>query len=345
MGNVHRFWLPGAVVAAATVLQQSPIVQGRDVTFVAGGDPSDPPRIVADFNGWTPGAMTPSGDGRTYTLRVALDPAARIEYLIAYRDRFTLDPLNPLTVPAPAGPPRSELRMPAYVAPRPLPATAVHGAIEEISVAGTGVDHWRVRVYMPAAHRSPTAILYAYDGDVVVDQLALPSMLDSLIEHGDIAPVVAVFIDPLDRHDDFEPGSPFRAAFIREIVPAIERRYRAARSERVLMGLSRSTVGAMDACVNGGVAFDACALVAPAVSRRYFVRVLPPPASTTRFLIETGTYDVPLVDDARALRDELLRRGAAVQYVESPEGHNHTAFRARLPSLLMRLFPSNPRHH
>ena len=68
------------------------VVGERDVTFVADGSPADPPRIVADFNGWDGGAMTPSPDGRTFTLRVTLDPAARIEYLIAYRDRFVLDP-------------------------------------------------------------------------------------------------------------------------------------------------------------------------------------------------------------------------------------------------------------
>jgi hypothetical protein len=38
-------------------------VDGRTVTFVTAGDPSDPPRIVADFNGWDPsaGAMRPAG--------------------------------------------------------------------------------------------------------------------------------------------------------------------------------------------------------------------------------------------------------------------------------------------
>src|SRR5579862_3648216 len=83
------------------LLQATPIVRGREVTFLADGDSSDPPRIVADFNGWEGGAMTPSGDGRTYRLRVSLDPAARIEYLVAYRNRFVTDPRNPLTVPAP----------------------------------------------------------------------------------------------------------------------------------------------------------------------------------------------------------------------------------------------------
>src|SRR5215471_10863570 len=100
---LSRLGVAIAILSGAATVQPTPIVRVDAVQFVAAGTPSDPPRIVADFNGWEGGDMTPSGDGRTYTLRVTLDPAARIEYLIAYRDRFVLDPANPLTVPAPAG--------------------------------------------------------------------------------------------------------------------------------------------------------------------------------------------------------------------------------------------------
>src|SRR5713226_3186860 len=40
-----------AVAGAASASQVSPIVRGDEVTFVVVGDPSNPPRIVADFNG------------------------------------------------------------------------------------------------------------------------------------------------------------------------------------------------------------------------------------------------------------------------------------------------------
>jgi len=318
--------------------QASPLVRGGDVIFVADGDPADPPRIVGDFNGWEGGRMTPSADGRTYTLRVALEPAARIEYLVAYRDRFVLDAGNPLTVPAPAGPPRSELRMPGYVSPPPLAEARAHGSVDDLPFVSRTGDRRRIRVYAPASPFRAIAAVYVYDGDIFAGPLGVPSMLDSLIENNLMPPAVVVFIDAVDRHDDFEPGAALRAILLDEIVPEIERRYPDARAHRAMIGLSRSTVGALDACARAPVAFDACALVAPAVPRRLFDR-LTPPSGAPRFIIETGTYDIPLVDDARALRDELMRRGASVEYHESPEGHNHTAFRARLPSVLMTLFP------
>jgi len=317
---------------------QAPVIRGNVVTLTAAGTPSDPPRIVADFNGWTGGAMTPSADGRTYTLTVSLDPAARIEYLIAYRERFEVDPGNPLTVPAPGGQPRSELRMPRY-RPLSLPAARTHGSVEEVPfVSGSG-EARRVRVYVPHAIMNALPVLYLHDGAIGIDALELPAMLDALIDAHRMAPAVVVFIDAVDRHDDYAPGSPFRAVFTGEIVPMIERRYGVARDRRAVMGLSRSTVGALDTCAHGPVAFTACILLAPAIAPSDFPAVLPSPGSTTQVLIATGTYDLPLVADARLLRRELERRAVRVHYVEAPEGHNHTAFSARLPGLLAAAFP------
>jgi enterochelin esterase-like enzyme len=309
------------------------------VTFVAAGDPSDPPRIVADFNGWEGGAMTPSADRRTYTLRVTLDPAARIEYLIAYRGRFELDPGNPRTVPAPAGPPRSELRMPRYRPALPLPPPRARGRVSEVPFESRRGEPRRIRLYVPAATRRPLPILYVHDGEIFLRTLDLPSVLDSLIDTAQMAPALVVFIDAVDRHEDYEPGSPFRDVFTGEIVPLIEARYAAGPGRRALMGLSRSTVGALDTCVNARVKFEACALVAPAIPPRHLAALTGSAGASTRFIIETGTYDVPLVSDARALRGALEQRHAPIRYAESPQGHNHTAFRSRLPAVMMELFP------
>jgi enterochelin esterase-like enzyme len=342
--NVVRVFtvVAAAVVVVAAQTDKSPIVRGAEVTFVATGDPSDPPRIVGDFNGWQGSAMTPAAGGRRYTLRVTLDPAARIEYLIAYRDRFTLDPGNSRTVPAPEGPPRSELRMPRYRPPAALPPPRARGTVEDVRFESRGGERRRVRVYRPAGRSGALPVLYVHDGDIFASALGLPSMLDSLIDSARMAPALVVFIDAVDRHADYEPGSAFRDVFTREIVPLIEGRYAVRPGRRVLMGLSRSTVGALDTCINGTLAFEACALIAPAVPAAQ-LSALPRDKPGARFLIESGTYDIPLVTGARALRRALEARHAAVAYFESPQGHNHTAFRSRLPAVMTALFPPGGR--
>lgn len=234
-------WVVVALAGAGVTGQRSPVIRGDEVTFVAAGDPSDPPRIVADFNGWEGGVMTPSGDGRTYTLRVTLDPAARIEYFIAYRGRFARDPGNPRTVPAPAGPHRSELWMPRYRPPAALPPSRDHGIMHDVPFESRRGAHRSIRVYVPAVSRRPLPILYVHDGDVFERTLDLPSVVDSLIGSGRMAPVLVAFVGALDRHDDYEQGSAFRGVFTREIVPLVERRYAVVPGHRALMGLSRST--------------------------------------------------------------------------------------------------------
>jgi enterochelin esterase-like enzyme len=64
-----------------------------------------------------------------------------------------------------------------------------------------------------------------------------------------------------------------------------------------------------------------------------------PPARAPRVTIAAGAYDIPLIDDARALRRELESRRVPVDWLEVPEGHNHTAWRAQLQTILASWFP------
>ena len=308
--------------------------------FVAGGTLSDPPRIVGDCNGWQGGDMQPSPDGRTFTLDVVLHPAARIEYLIAYEHRFVTDPGNSLTIDAPGGGRRSELRMPGYRPMPPLASTHAHGVLEEIPFTSKAGERRRIRAYVPPGKRQRLPILYVHDGDIFVTSLRFPAVLDSLIGAGRIAPAIVVFIDAVDRHDDYAAGSRFRTVLSSEIVPLLEGRYSVDVKRRALMGLSRSTLGALDTCSHSPVSFESCVLVAPAIPASQFSAVLPEAGRRLRLFIATGTYDIPLIDAARAMRQELERRLLDVYYVEAPEGHNHTAFLAALPGILARVFPS-----
>src|SRR5262249_91012 len=152
------------------------------------------------------------------------------------------------------------------------------------------------RVYVPPhGTDEPRPILYAHDGDVMLEGLGLPSILDSLIGAGRMARVYVAFIDAVDRHDDYEPASPFRLEFTTQILPVLGRRYRVDPARRAVLGLSRSTVGALDACAKSAVRFESCVLIAPAIPQRQFEAVLPAPGTQLRVFIETGTYDIPLV--------------------------------------------------
>lgn len=335
-GAQHASLSPDVLRTAPT-----PVIDGRDVTFIAAGDPADPPHIVADFNGWDPKAGAMTRDGRTglYTLRIHLDPAARIEYLISYRDRFMVDPRNARRVPAPTGDPRSELRMPAY---RPLPDTprTMTGKLENVPFTSRSGEGRRVRVYHPRNAEGPRPVLYVHDGIIAVEELEMPAMIDGLIESGRMAPITAVFVNSVDRYDDYAIGSMFSYVFTGEIVKMIEERYPIVPGARGLIGFSRSTVGALDVAVNSGTPFAYCGLVAPAMTAPMITSLLKSPVGgLPRITILAGTYDIPLIEDARALRTALGAHRFSVDWFEIPEGHNHTAWRTQLPKLLTTWFP------
>ena len=322
----------------------TPVVDGRNVTFVAAGEPADPPRIVADFNGWDPagGAMTRAGNSGFYTLRARLDPAARIEYLIAYRDRFLVDPRNPLQVPSPTGAPRSELRMPDY-RPPPAPARpASPGQLQTIPFTSRSGESRRVRVHQPPNVSGPTPIVYVHDGIIAVEQLDMPAMIDALVASGRMAPITTVFINSVDRYDDYAVGSMFSYVFTGEIVKVIEKQFPLLNQSRAVIGFSRSTVGALDAALNGTVPFARCGLVAPAMNSPTLLSVTRTPRAKPHVTILAGTYDIPLIDDARALRKTLLSRRVPQEWLEIPQGHNHIAWRAQLSTLLPAWFPPLP---
>jgi enterochelin esterase-like enzyme len=283
--------------------------------------------------------MVRAGNSGFFTLRARLDPAARIEYLIAYRNRFAVDARNPLQVPSPTGAPRSELRMPGYRPPPALSPPASPGRLENVPFTSRAGESRRVRVHQPVNVAGPTPILYVHDGIIAVEQLEMPAMIDALVAAGRMAPITTAFINSVDRYDDYAVGSMFSYVFTGEIVRMIEERFPVLSGNRTVLGFSRSTVGALDAALNGTLPFARCGLVAPAMNPTTLVAVTRTPRATPHVTILAGTYDIPLIEDARALRTALLSRRVPQEWFEIPEGHNHTAWRTQLPRLLTAWFP------
>jgi enterochelin esterase-like enzyme len=182
-----------------------------------------------------------------------------------------------------------------------------------------------------------------HDGIIAVEGLDMPTVIDSLVSSGELAPITAVFINSVDRHGDFAVGSMFSYVFTGELVPMIEERYALAPGARALLGFSRSSVGALDAGLNGSVAFHHLGLVAPAMNAATLAALVKAPRARPHVTVVAGTYDIPLIEDARALRETLRLHRIPHDWFDFPEGHNHTAWRAQLPRLLTAWFGNGAR--
>ena len=339
----------------------TPIVEqnARLVFFVQDVD-GRTPRIVGDFNNW---ATTPQGYDATAGTPTRIEGTpwsflegsafanARLEYVLLFEKETRPDPKNPHTVRTFAGP-RSEVRMPFWTAPAEVEGKAevaegkvTQEAFESRTLKGTR----RVWTYLPAGYEASADLyptVYFLDGGNYADWMQVPSVLDQLIAAKTIPPIIAVFVEPGSRQEEYSRNPAWRTFMARELVPVIDQRHRtfAAPDHRVIFGSSLGAYGAVDLAVENPDVFGLCAAIAPPAqastlltNQTQGVRAI----QGVRFFVLGAVYDTD-VNGARTLRSALDEERADVTYVEVPEGHAAETFRGRIDDALKHLIPPAP---
>ena len=334
----------------------TPVVenQSRAVFLVQDRD-GVTPRVVGDFNDWAAGAngQDPTvgvptrieGTDWSY-LSASVYTNARAEYVLLFPAEAIADPRNPRTVSAFAGP-RSELRMPQWVEQPEIdqadevPTGTVAG--EAIASKALGTSR-RVWFYTPPGYDTSQdwyPVLYVLDGGNYVERMRTPTILDRLIARKAIPPIVAVFVEPGERQEEYSRNARWRAFMATEVVPLVDKRFRTfpAPEKRVLLGSSLSAYGAVDLAVEYPGVFGLCAAFAPPAQTptvitnqakgREAIRAV-------RFFVLAGTYDSIAIGGRRLLTALDIGTGA-VTYVEVPEGHSTETFRGHIDDALKAL--------
>ena len=324
------------------------------VTFLAKSDGRVPPRIISDVTGWgerrdgsfdfNVGKMTRVAGTDWYALETQAEPYARIEYLIAYGPGdYRIDPHNPRRVQRVGGP-ASEVVLPGYVPPQEFvdAPTTPAGTVTESRMHSRAIgSDRRVIIYTPPTwHQSgkyPLAVFH--DGDLVVNAGEAPRMLDWLIAHQAIPPMVAAFVDPQSRTDDFRRGAAMRTFVTDELLPVLVSQYGVSpdAGDHAIIGLSAGARGALDA-VTASATFGKLGLVIPALDAGDIEAI---PQSDRRRLtvsIVAAHYDTLNLSAARGAQLTLADRGHSVDFKEVPEGHTTATWRNHMRDVLIALF-------
>jgi enterochelin esterase family protein len=316
------------------------------------------PRVVGDFNNWAASAngQDPSvgvptrieGTDWSY-LDAMIYTNARAEYVLLYDSEAIGDPKNPRTVNGFAGP-RSEVRMPQWVSQPEVDDTA---AVPSGTVVGEAVPSKmlgtprRVWFYTPPgyeASRNWYPVLYVLDGGSYVERMRTPTILDRLIARKAIPPVIAVFVEPAERQEEYSRNERWRAFMATELVALVDRRFRTfpAPEKRIVLGSSLSAYGAVDLAVEYPAVFGLCAALAPPAQTPTVITNQAKGQQAiraVRFFVLAGTYDSMAIG-GRKLRTALDIGTGAVTYVEVPEGHSTETFRGHLDDALKALLPA-----
>jgi len=335
----------------------TPIVENQTrLVFLARDVNGVTPRVVGDFNAW---AATPQGydaaigkmtriDGTTWSyLESTAYTNARAEYVLFVETEAAADPMNPRKVQAYAGP-RSEVRMPFWVANPEVDDEAAVPAGEllaETFVSRALLGQRRLWSYLPPGYSAAAdtlyPVMYVLDGANYVEKMDVPRILDRLIARKAIPPLIAVFLEPGDRQEEYTRNPRWRTFITSELVPQIDQRFRTfpAPDHRIILGSSLAAYGAVDLAVEFPSVFGLCAAIAPPEQTASVIANQPrarAAAVSIRFFVMGGVYDA-MVDGARRLRTTLDGVNAPVTYLEVPEGHNTNTFRAHLDDAIKAL--------
>jgi enterochelin esterase family protein len=297
------------------------------------------------MNNWVEGQGDPltrlEGTDLWY-LTAEFEPTARLDYkyLINGSD-LRFDPLNTNRVQGGFGE-NSELQMPAYMTPPELLPTA-----EEIP-AGTLSTHTLDSAFL---NQTRTFIVYQPPGQLVGEKLPTvyfndgsdflriingPEILDRLIAARQLPPLIAVFIPPIIRNDDYDRNPAYADFMALELVPFVQANFDADPDpdKTAVLGVSRGGLAAVHTAVSHPEAIGLVAGLSGAYSLAddaLLLQIAGQGAPGVNFYLVVGTYETAvagnptegnLLEANRLLVDILKDKGYPHVYEELPQGHS-----------------------
>jgi enterochelin esterase family protein len=333
---------------------------GRELTAVRLVQEVRRPRVGPEF------ARAPRG--RTWRLTFPRPDVDRMEYLLELETDGTFetipDPSNPLRAPGPWGD-KSAIEFPDYEAPHWVGVEGPEGTLQTLEIrsrayrANVPLLIWSSPGTQPS-ERLP--LLIAHDGPEYADYASLVKYLDVMADRGELPPMRAALLDPIDRDQSYSAAAAWGRTLVNDILPVLEEvaPHPPRPRLRVGMGASLGALAALHAHRQHHDLFGALFLQSGSFFRpkwyrheewhpryhriiRFVGRThLGKDASPVPVTITCGTAEENLANN-RALADALDAQGYDVRLHEQRDAHNWTAwrdsFRPHLTELLQRQWP------
>ena len=343
-----------------------PLIEDDLVTFVYKGEVILRANIPSDLNRWDTKAheMQRLGESDLLYLTLRLPTDARIDYKFYVDGAWMLDPLNDKTVSGGFGP-NSAFGMPGYEPPPEIEYadSLPHGALEvhefesEIIAGARQVQIYLPPTYRPLMVQSVSAmvgggetrtepcfagtypVVFVQDGGEYITLGSMVNVLDYAIAHGHIPPVVAVFIDPLDRNYEYFLNKDYAHVVVEEILPFVREKYDVSgKPERnAIMGASLGGAISVMMALDHPEVFGKCGSHSGAFEvndGELMKRVAAEPKRPVDFYLDCGTFG-DLTEENRLMIKTLEEKGYEAIYQEFNEGHSWGNWRAHIDDMLV----------
>jgi enterochelin esterase-like enzyme len=351
-----------------STVTMAPIVSESDVFFTV----EDPAGDLSGVNLYQElqrprigPAFTRSSETKSWELRLPRPDVDRMEYMLelAYGDgsrRLTCDPSNPLIAPGPFGD-KSVIEWPDY-----RPPSWLEGELDSPgSIVGESIDCRPLGTSLPvmlwsshgAGAGQPLPLLVAHDGPQYSEFSKLLMMLDRKTTEGDLPPMRAALIGPVERNEIYSASAVYGRVLAHRILPWLSRYAPTPQGRRFRVGMGASLGGLAMLHVHRTypASFGALFLQSGSFFRQRFDRQewdFPRFRRISRFVgrvlaAEGWIHPVPVtmtcgvieenLANNRAVRDALAAQGYDVGLATSRDGHNWVSWRDTLDPHLVAL--------
>ena len=310
--------------------------------------------IAGDFNGWDPSntRMTNMSGTNFFFRTESFELNARLDYkFIINSSTWMLDPENPNRVNGGFGA-NSELVMPDYIQPWEIKSnpSIEHGERFQITVPSTIVNRsYAVSVYLPPSYNLETSkkypTVYFQDGSEYITLGSSINVIDNLIDSNKIVEVIAVFVTPNNRHEEyaFEKRNQYAEFFATELVAHIDGNYRTSNSASDRLVLGDSYGGNISGLISYTYpeVFGNCGLHSAAFqpnNYEVYNMIVNGEKKDIKFAGCWGTYE-GLGEMMNNFKMAIVDKGYSFDWAEYPEGHSWGQWRANIDLILESIFP------
>ncbi len=308
--------------------------------------------VAGDFTGWRAGIILMKNlTGTTLWYATShFEPDARLDYKIVVNDTaWILDPGNSHTCKSGYGI-NSELRMPRYmVPPETVPdPTVPAGTILDTIYRSSRMDNEReVKIYLPAGYPAAgTAypVILFHDGIEFLSLGNAATILDNMIARKQIRPVIALFIAPVQRDEEYsgtlrDDYSFFLAS---ELMPSVDNRFATSKDPalRAELGISNGGNIALYSGMNNPECFGKIAALSSNIIPEISDRFNQEPKPDLEIYLDIGTYDIDvLIPMADSFAGILEDKGYDFHFYRWHDGHSWGNWKDHLGVVLKQFFP------
>lgn len=310
----------------------APLITSENVQlFYQGTQQTKQVHLMGEYSAWNPeGTPLKRLNNNLFSIKLQLPNDARIEYKFKVDEHWTLDPNNPQNEINGLGDSNSVITMPGYTR-EPLLKGAPRGRCSKVQIKG-----YQTTLYTPL-HTEPQShypLLIFQDGQDYIQRGHTNILLDRMIQHKMIPPVIACFIHPKNRYQEYTLNPSYMRFVAETLLPELSSHYPISKNpkDRVLVGSSL-----------GGLISAATALAYPQTfgkvlgqsSAFYFAQkqwikeLKTSPKQDIDFYLSAGRFE-RLVQSNRKVQDILFQKGYTFTYKEYNEGHNWSHWSHRL---------------